>query len=123
LIIECFGIRSRNKLTDEWKERGARQNDYAILTNQIYKYGFGFFANEIKKELGLNPKANIRDHMSDLNLVLTNLGETVARELHINKDSQGVNELKRDTKDAGDIMNNTRKEIDAKLEPNLIKDK
>lgn len=39
-----LGIRSRNKLTDEWKERGAVNKDYGILTNQIYKYGFGYTA-------------------------------------------------------------------------------
>ena len=117
------GIKSRNKLTDEWKERGAKNNDYAILTNQIYKYGFGYTAGEIKKELNLSPKANPRDHMSEVNVVLTNLGETVARDLHIKKNSQGMKELKRDTKDAGTIISNTRKEIDAKMEPELLKDK
>ena len=110
------GIRSRNKLTDEWQERGAQNSDYAILTNQIYKYGFGATASEIKKELGLNSKANIRDHMDEVNLALTNLGETVARDLHIKKNSQGMKELKKDTEIAGKVINNAKLDIEEKLE-------
>jgi len=113
-----FGIRSRNKLTDEWKDRGAKNNDYGILTNQIYKYGFGYTAEEIREKLNLSPKANIRDNMPEVHLALTNLGETVARDLHIRKNSQGLKELKEDTKEAGIIMNNTRLEIEEKLSIN-----
>ena len=109
-----LGIRSRNKLTDEWQERGAEKSDYAVLTNQIYKSGFGYTASEIRKQLNLSPKVNIRDNMSEVNVALTNLGETVARELHIQKDSQGLKELKQDTKDAGTIMKNARLEIEEK---------
>ena len=53
--------------------------------------------------------------MTEVDLALTNLGETVARDLHIKKNSQGVDELKRDTKDAGTIMKNTRLNIEEKL--------
>ena len=111
-----LGIRSRNKLTDEWKERGAKDNDYAVLTNQIYKYGFGYTAKEIREIIGLSPKANIRDHFSDINLALTNLAEITSKELHIKNDSFGLEELKKDTKIAGTIMSNTKKEIEQNLE-------
>lgn len=110
-----LGIRNRNKLTDEWQERGAKRNDYAVLTNQIYKYGFGFTAKQIRAQIGLMPKQNVRDHFSDIDLALTNLGEVTAREIHIKNDSQGIEELKEDTKDAGNIMKSARSQIENKL--------
>lgn len=118
-----LGIRSRNKLTDEWKERGAVNKDYGILTNQIYKYGFGYTAKEMRKIEGLAPNANIRDHFSDIGLALTNLGEVTARELHINNNSLGAESLKEDTKQAGHIIKNARIEIEEKMKKDKIEKK
>ena len=117
-----LGIKSRRELTDEWKKRGAKETDYGIFTNQIYKYGFGMTAGEIKKELKLGPKANIRDSMDKISVALTNLGEVTAKEFHIEHNSVGVNELKEDTKKAGVIIGNTRKEINHNLKNNKIKE-
>ena len=113
-----LGIKSRKELTDEWKSRGAKETDYGILTNQIYKYGFGLTAKEMKAELSIGPKSNVRDSMDDISLALTNLGEVTAKKLHENNDSFGTNELKEDTKVAGKIVGNTRKEIATKFNKN-----
>ncbi len=70
------GITTRHNLTDEWKDRGAQVGkDYAILTNEIYKTGFGFSAKEYKNIKGLHESKNLRDSMSNIELALTNLGK------------------------------------------------
>lgn len=73
------GIASRHNLTDEWRERGAdSRRGYAILTNEIYKSGFGFSAKEYKNIKGLHDSQNLRDSMTNIELALTNLGEVTA---------------------------------------------
>lgn len=77
------GITTRHSLTDEWKNRGATsKSDYAILTNEIYKSGFGFSAKEYKEIKGLQESQNLRDSMTNLELALTSLGEATATEIH-----------------------------------------
>ena len=66
------GIIARHNLTDEWKERGVNPGrDYAILTNEIYKSGFGFSAKEYKQLKGLHESQNLRDSMTNIELTLT----------------------------------------------------
>ena len=90
------GIITRHNLTDEWKERGAKVGrDYAILTNEIYKTGFGIDAKEYKSIKGLHESQNLRDSMTNIELALTNLGEAPAVEFHKNNNSQGVKQLKK----------------------------
>ena len=110
-----LGIKSRRELTDEWKMRGAKETDYGILTNQIYKYGFGMTAKEMKQKLGIGPKSNVRDSMDEIGVALTNLGEVTAKKLHQSNDSFGTNELKSDTKVAGQIVGKTRLEIESNI--------
>lgn len=87
------GITTRHSLTDEWKERGADKGiDYAILTNEIYKSGFGLSAKEYKDVKGLHESQNLRDSMTNIELALTNLGEAAAIEFHQNNNSIGINE-------------------------------
>ena len=63
------GITTRHNLTDEWKERGAKVGrDYAILTNEIYKTGFGIDAKEYKSIKGLHESQNLRDSMTNIEL-------------------------------------------------------
>ncbi|MBR3365999.1 phage antirepressor protein [Candidatus Saccharibacteria bacterium] len=115
------GIIVRNRLTDEWSHRGANNSlDYAILTNEIYKGGFGLDAKHYKELKNVSKNQNLRDSMSDLELSLTNLGETVARELHINNGSFGVPELRQDTAKAGDIMGTARKATEKQLGRSII---
>jgi len=90
------GIAIRNELTDEWEKRGAKEGrDYAILTNEISQATFGVSIQAYKAYKSLQ-RENLRDHMTDLELVLTMLGEATATTLHQNRDSQGIKELKRD---------------------------
>lgn len=117
------GIMTRNNLTDEWKYRGAVRKDYAILTNEIYKKGFGLNAKEYKKIKGLNEQNNLRDSMTNIELALTNLGEASAVEIHSSNDSFGLTELKKDTSSAGNVVNAAKKELEKKLNKPIISSK
>lgn len=97
------GISIREELTDEWKERGAREEkDYETLTAEISKATFGVTPGEYKNLKGLK-RENLRDHMDDFELIFNMLGERSATEIHRNEDSQGMNKLKSDAKAGGDI--------------------
>jgi hypothetical protein len=88
------GIAIRDELTDEWKERGAReQKDYEILTAEISKAAFGLTPTEYKKLKGLK-RENLRDHMDDFELIFTMLSERATTEIHRTEDSKGVPKLK-----------------------------
>lgn len=115
------GILTRNSLTEEWKHRGARKkSDYALLTNEIYKTGFGVSAKEYKKIKQLHDDQNLRDSMTNMELALTNLGETTAVEIHNKRNTIGIKPLKEDVKDAGGIMHLAKEEIESKLEIPII---
>lgn len=108
-------------MTDEWKERGAQiGKDYAILTNEIYKSGFGFSAKEYKNIKGLHESKNLRDSMSNIELALTNLGEATAVEFHKKNNSQGLKELKNDMNKAGKVLNKAKHEIENELERSVV---
>jgi len=109
------GINIRNTLTDEWKDRGAKEGiDFAILTNEIYKGTFEMTAKEIKKYKSLDNPDNPRDHMNELELILTMLGEATTTELTQVRESHGLPLLKKDAKDGGQVAGNARKEIELK---------
>jgi DNA-damage-inducible protein D len=94
----------RNELTDEWKERGAQEGvEFAILTTELHKGTFSLTVQAHKQYKLLPVKANLRDHMTPLELALTSLSEATAITLHQNRDSQGFPELKRDATDAGQV--------------------
>lgn len=115
------GITTRHNLTDEWKERGANnKKDYAILTNEIYKSGFGLSAKEYKSVKGLHDSQNLRDSMTNIELALTNLGEATAVEFHRKNDSNGLNELKSDVNKAGNVLNKAKQEIENELERPVV---
>ena len=104
------GIATRHNLTDEWKERGISKGvEYAILTNEIYKSGFGVTAKEYKDIKGLHDSQNLRDSMTNIELALTNLGESTAVEFHKKNDSKGLKELKNDISEAGNVINSAKK--------------
>jgi DNA-damage-inducible protein D len=107
------GIAIRNELTDEWDQRGAAKGlDYAILTNEISQATFGLSIQDHKAYKGLK-RENLRDNMTDLELILTMLGEATATTLHRERDSQGIPELQKDARDAGGVAGRTRKDIEA----------
>ncbi len=106
---------TRNNLTDEWHERGAQDHQYPILTNTIAEGTFDVSIQkhkEIKQLTGPAAKANLRDHMSDVELALSTLGEATAAEMHRKRNSQGFPPLHKDAQDAGRIAGNTRREIE-----------
>jgi hypothetical protein len=109
------GINIRNTLTDEWKNRGAKEGlDFAILTNEIYQGTFEMTAKEIKEYKSLGNPDNPRDHMNELELILTMLGEATTTKLSQTRESQGLPSLKKDAKDGGNVAGNARKEIETK---------
>ncbi len=115
------GITTRHNLTDEWKERGAQiGKDYAILTNEIYKSGFGLSAKEYKNIKGLHESQNLRDSMTNIELALTNLGEATAVEFHKKNNSQGLTKLKNDMNKAGKVLNKAKQEIEQELERPIV---
>ena len=115
------GIATRHNLTDEWKERGISKGiEYAILTNEIYKSGFGVTAKEYKDIKGLHESENLRDSMTNIELALTNLGEATAVEFHKKNDSKGLKELKNDMNEAGTVINSAKKELERKLERPIV---
>lgn len=106
------GIAVRQDLTDEWEDRGAQKNvEYAILTNEIMQGAFGMQVDEYKKFKSLK-RENLRDHMTDLELILTMLGEATTTKLTRGRDSQGFSKLQKDAKDGGKIAGKTRKNIE-----------
>lgn len=109
-------IDSRKELTDTWKERGAKDRDYAILTDEIYKSTFNMNTSQYKELKGLNKtKRNLRDSMGKLELAITNLAEVTANEMHNTNNSFGIDELKDDVQEAGKITGKARKEIEKKI--------
>ena len=108
------GIEVRETLTNEWKNRGAKENvEFAILTNEIMNGAFDMTTGEYKKFKGLK-KENLRDHMDDIELILTMLGEATTTRLHQDRNSKGFEPLKKDAKDGGDVAGRTRKDIEQK---------
>lgn len=109
-------IDSRKELTDNWKERGAKNRDYAILTDEIYKSTFDMNTKQYKQLKGINnTKRNLRDSMGKLELAITNLAEVTANEMHTTNNSFGFEELKDDVQEAGRITGKARKEIEEKI--------
>ncbi len=110
------GIAVRDELTDEWKKRGVKeQRDFAILTAEISKATFGMTPSEYKDFKSLtNPKDNLRDHMTDLELIFTMLGEASTTEIAKKKDVQGFPANKQAAHDGGAIAGNARYELESK---------
>ena len=106
------GIAVRQDLTDEWKQRGAATSlEFAILTNEIMQGTFALKVDEYKQVKAL-ARENLRDHMTDIELILTMLGEATTTKLHRDRDSQGMAPLKKDAKDGGAVAGRTRKDIE-----------
>jgi len=114
------GIAIREELTDEWQKRGAQeQRDYKILTAEISKASFGITPSEYKRLKKLK-RENLRDHMDDLELIFTMLGERATTEIHRTENSQGVPKLKTDAKAGGDIAGGARKKLEKRLGRSIV---
>jgi len=117
------GIAIRQELTDEWKNRDIDEKiEYAILTNEITKATFGKTVEEYKALKKLN-RENLRDHMDDLELIFTMLGEASTTRIAKTKDAQGFEENLIVAKQGGEVAGNARKELEEKTgESVLIED-
>ena len=114
------GIAVRQDLTDEWKDRGAGAGlEFAILTNEIMQGAFSLKVDEYKQVKDLD-RENLRDHMTDIELILTMLAEATTTKLHRDRDSQGMEPLKKDAKDGGAVAGRTRKDIERQTDKPMI---
>ena len=111
------GIAIRQNLTDEWKKRGiTMEQDYAILTAEISKATFGMTPSEYKEFKGLTKKnQNLRDHMDDLELIFTMLGERVTTEISQKEEPETFEESRQIAKRGGNVAGVARKETEKEL--------
>lgn len=108
------GIAIREELTDEWKNRGVKQEpEYAILTAEISKATFGLTPSQYKKFKGLK-RENLRDHMNDLELIFSMLGEAATTEITRVTDAQGFVQNKDAAVQGGQVAGKARKDLEAK---------
>lgn len=108
-------IINRNKLTDTWEECGITKDyEFGILTNEIYKEWSGMKANEYKDFKGIR-KESLRDNMSDLEILLTDIGKVATRELAKEHKPFGLEENKKIAKRGGNIAKNTRENLEREL--------
>ncbi len=108
------------RLTDVWKDNGIDSNlEYAILTNDIYKEWSGMTAKEYKQYKGLR-KESLRDNMSDIEIALADIGELTARELAKKHKPIGLEENSKIAKEGGQVVSNTRKDIEARLGESVV---
>lgn len=116
------GIAIRQNLTDEWKARGiTKEKDYAILTAEISKATFGLTPSEYKDVKGLTKKnQNLRDHMTDLELIFTMLGERVTTEISQQEKPDTFSENKKVAKRGGNVAGVARKETEKELGHSVI---
>jgi prophage antirepressor-like protein len=119
------GIAIRQNLTDEWKERGIdNERDFAILTAEISKATFGLTPSEYKKLKGLaNKNQNLRDHMTDFELIFTMLGEKVTTEISKNEKPRSFSKSKKVAKRGGSVAGKARKETEKELGKSIISKK
>lgn len=113
-------IEVRKELTDEWDKRGVKKGqEYAILTDEITKAWTGISTKQYKQLKDLK-KENLRDHMTNLELVLNMLAEATTTEISKKKEPKTFNESKTIAKQGGTIAGNTRKEIEAKTGDKIV---
>ena len=116
-------IAIREELTDEWKERGIKEQiEYALLTAEISKATFGLTPAQYKKVKGLK-RENLRDHMNDLELIFSMLGEASTTEITKNANAQGFLENKEAAQKGGKIAGDARKALELESGKKVISHK
>lgn len=114
------GMAARQKLTDEWADRGVQKSiDYALLTNDIMQGAFNLKVDEYKKLKGVE-RENLRDHMNDLELIITMLGEATTTHITQQRDSHGLPDLRGDAKKGGSFAGRTRKDLETQIGKKVI---
>jgi hypothetical protein len=112
-------IAIRDELTDEWKKRGVKeQREYAILTAEISQATFGMTPSEYAEFKRLK-RENLRDHMNDLELIFSMLGEAATTEITRTRDTQGLPENQEAAHDGGTVAGNARRELEKKTGRNV----
>jgi len=118
------GIIVRLDLTDEWNKRGVkRSKDYAILTNEISQATFDVSTKEHKLIKNLDPRfknQNLRDNMTDMELIFTMLGEASTKEITTVRDSKDLPNLRTDAKDGGRVSGNARAELESITKKKIV---
>lgn len=117
------GVAIRQELTEEWQRRGVNEKrNFAILTNEISKATFGIGIRQHKefKNIPKQSKVNLRDHMNDLELIFTMLGEKATTEITQTHDSKRFHQLKQDSKKGGFIARNARLELEKETSKKVI---
>ena len=108
------GIEVRETLTDEWQKRGVKEGkEYSILTAEIAKATFGITPSQHKKYKDLK-RENLRDHMTDLELIFSMLGEAATTEIAKNRDAQGFPQNKRVAQQGGEVAGKAREDVEQK---------
>jgi hypothetical protein len=107
-------VKVRKELTDEWQKRGvAGEEEYSILTAEISQAAFGMTPDEYKKHKGLDkPSENLRDHMTDLELIFTMLGEAATTEIARKRDARGFEPNKTVAKEGGSVAGSARQDLE-----------
>ena len=114
------GIAIREELTDEWQKRGVEeQKDYAILTAEISKATFGLTPSQYKNLKGLE-RENLRDHMTDLELIFSMLGEAATTEITRTWDAQGLGESKLAAQEGGQVAGKARNDLERRTGQKVV---
>ncbi len=114
------GQETRNKLTDYWKESGVKkQDEFAFLTNIIHKEWTNLTVKEHKNLNGLKTQ-NLRDHMSEAELIFTALAELSTRQIASSEEAKGLDENASASKKGGSVAKNARKELESKTGKSVI---
>ncbi len=114
------GIQIREELTNEWKHRAVGgENEYAILTAEISKATFGLTPAEYKKHKGLK-RENLRDHMTDLELIFSMLGEASTTEITRENEAIGFKENRTAARAGGEVAGNARKDLESKTRKKVV---
>ncbi|MDD3435961.1 MAG: Bro-N domain-containing protein [Candidatus Gastranaerophilales bacterium] len=117
------GIAIRDELTDEWKNRGVKEGrEYSILTAEISKATFGLTPSEYKDLKGLH-RENLRDHMTDLELIFTMLGEASTKEIVQNTNAHGFTKNQIAAKRGGKIAGDARRQLEIESGKKVITEK
>jgi len=114
------GISIREELTDEWKKREVKQKrEYEILTAEIAKAAFGITPGQHKKFKGLK-RENLRDHMTDLELIFSMLGEAATTEIARADDARGFGENKKSARKGGEVSGKARTDLEQKTGKRIV---
>ena len=114
------GQETRNKLTDYWKDAGIKEQDeFALLTNIIHQEWTDLTVKQHKELKGLKSQ-NLRDHMSEAELIFTALAELSTRQIAETDEAKGLRENAKASKKGGSVAKNARKELESKTGRDVV---